>query len=397
MQSKTIIDLLSNETCRQFIGEHIKDDVKKLVLGAHRYANIDVKALASLILLYRKAELKLPEHYMAMAALNDKSYEQATSEAVALYKAGIMGLQNKTVINLTGGLGVDDWAMVKYASRIDSCETDEDIHNMAVYNIGLFGNYKIKRHLTDGIGFINECEKADIIYADPDRRSGAGKKFRIEDSVPDILPLMDLMLNKAHEVWIKLSPMADITYVEKLFPSLKKIYVIAWLGEVKEILINCAGSGSQEIKKVAVNIGSNEIFCFEKQKNNQVPNYENEGKYLFEPNRAIIKAGLSSEYALFSNVSMLSPQSNFFISDLLPANFQGRKFEVIKQLPYKPRIIKEYLKSQKIIQANITIRNFRETAEMLRTRFRLNDGGNHTLCFTTDKAGIGWLYHCVLI
>ncbi len=397
MQSKTIIDLLGNETFRHFIGEHIKDDVKKLALGSNKYKGIDIKALSTLIALYQKARLKLPEHYTVLAALNDKSYEQSTSEAVANYKAVIMQVNNKHIINISGGIGIDDWAMAKYASHIDSCDKDEDIHNMAVFNINLFNIQNIKRHLGDGIGFVKEHEPVDIIYADPDRRPNTGRMFRIEDSEPDIFSNMALLLGKAEEVWIKISPMADITYLEKSFPFLNKLYVIAWLGEVKEILICCKKIKTNQILKAAVNIGSKEIYYFEKQKL-MAPlarsEYSNSGIYLYEPNRAIIKAGLCYEYAQSCGLKMLAPQSLFFISDLLIENFQGRRFEVIERIWYKPRVIKDYLKTLKIIQANITIRNFRETTDELRKRFRLNDGGNHYLCFTTDNEEVSWLYHC---
>ena len=175
MQSKTIIDLLSNETFRQFIGLHIKEDVKKLALTAKKYKEIDVKAASSLISLYQKAELKLPEHYKMLAALNNKSYEQSTSEAVAKFKAGIMQLENKCIINITGGLGIDDWAMANYALKIDCCDTDKEIHDMAVFNIGLFKNTNITRHFTDGLDFVKNHEPVDIIYADPDRRPNSGR------------------------------------------------------------------------------------------------------------------------------------------------------------------------------------------------------------------------------
>ena len=394
MQSKTIIDLLSNETFRKFIGLHLKEDVKKLALNAKKYTGIDIKAASALISLYQKAELKLPEHYKALAALNNKSYEQSTSEAVAKYKAQIMQIENKCIINITGGLGIDDWAMANYALKIDSCETDVVIHNVGVYNSNLFNNTNITRHFIDGIAFVKNYDPVNIIYADPDRRPNSGRMFRLEDSEPDVLSNMPLLLGKASEVWIKISPMADISYLQRSFPSLNKLYVIAWLGEVKEILICCTKIKTDEIKTVAVNITPKQIYTYEKPKIVILPRYNNFGKYLYEPNRAIIKAGLSAEYSQTTGLPMLSSKSNFFISDKRYIPFQGRAFEIIERIHYKPRFIETYLKTQKIVQANITIRNFRETTEQLRKRFGLKDGGNDYLCFTTDTAGESWLFHC---
>lgn len=394
MQSKTIINLLCNETITNFIGQRINDDVKKMALEAKKYADIDFKALLTLISLYQKAELKLPEHYKKRAALNAKSYEQSTSETIANYKANIMLLTNKRVINVTGGIGIDDWAMAKYASHIDSCEIDEDIHQMAVYNIDLFKNKNIERHLLDGIEFVKNSNKTDIIYIDPDRRPNASRVFRIEDSQPNVLKNIKMLLEKADEVWMKISPMADITYLKISIPSIQKLYVIAWLGEVKEILICCSKKEIHDKKVIAVNVGSKKTTVFENQEKSKTVFFGNYGKYLYEPNRAIIKAGLGAQYASYMDLAMISKNSYFYISDIFKPDFDGRTFEIIEQLLYKPKTIKTYFEKNGIKQANITTRNFRETPEALKSRFKLKDGGNTTLCFTLDNEGQSWLFHC---
>ena len=91
---------------------------------------------------------------------------------------------------------------------------------------------------------------------------------------------------------------------------------------------------------------------------------------------------------------MISQNSYFFIADILKPDFDGRTFEIIERLLYKPKTIKIYLDKIGIKQANITTRNFRETPEELRSRFKLRDGGNTTLCFTIDNEGQSWLFHC---
>ncbi len=394
MQSKTIIDVLSNETISKFIQEHLKGDAKKLALATKKYPNYNLQVISSLISVLQKAEIKLPEHYKNLAAFNQKSYEQCTSEAVAIYKASIMGVKNKTIINLTGGIGIDDWAMSDHALKIDSCEIDHDIHSMAKYNLSLFNINNVTRHFGDGIAFIKTHETADILYVDPDRRPNTGRVFRIEDSEPDVISNMPLFLEKAEYVWLKLSPMADITYVLKSFPTTIALYVIAWLGEVKELLICCSNKSNAAVKKVAVNIGTKSLFAFEDHSNNPCVSFSNIGQYLYEPNKAIIKAELSADYATSCNLHLLSTNSHFFISDHLVPNFYGRTFKIIERLLYKPKTLKTYLAKNKIFQANITTRNFRESSEELKVRFRLKDGGATYLCFTIDQEGHNWLYHC---
>jgi len=394
VQSKTIIDLLRNDEVVKFIGLHINDDVKLLALEAHKHQNMDIKAISTLILLYQKAKLKLPEHYKNRAALAPKCYEQCTSEMVAKYKANIMDIKAKKIVNITGGLGIDDWAMSEYALQIDSCEIDSDIHDLAIFNNKKNNILNITRHLIDGIEYVKNLTKTDLIYADPDRRPAAAKVFKLEDSLPNILSNIDLLLSKADQVWLKISPMADITYLEKSISSIKKIYIIAWLGEVKEILVCCNSSDNLKKTLAAVNIGSEAISIFESNGGINSVAYGNSGNYLYEPNKAIIKAGLTAHYGSKIGLKMISVNSHFFISDFLVEGFYGRTFDIIERLEYKPKLIKVYLEKNAIRQANITTRNFRETPELLKKRFKIKDGGAITLCFSIDSEGKSWLFHC---
>lgn len=399
MQSKTIIDLLNNEKTNHFIGEHINDDIKILALSGDRYPKIDIKAVSGIISLYQKAILKLPEHYKKRAAFNAKSYEQCTSEIVALFKSSIMDISGKSIINISGGIGIDDWAMAQTAEKIDSCDLDEEVHMMANYNIGLFGHHNIERHLIDGIKFIEDNSKTDIIYADPDRRPASKKVFRLEDCEPDILSHLNILIEKSDKLWLKISPMADISYIQKSLPTISKLYVIALMGEVKEILVCCEGKASvtkeERLEEVyAVNIGINKTHIFKKRENAAPPGYSNAGKYLYEPNKSIIKAGLSADYAEYLKIEMLDSNSHFLISDQHMFDFQGRTFQIIIKILYKPKLIKEYLETESISKVNIITRNFRETTDDLWKRFKLKVGGDVYLCFTTDSQNQCWMYHC---
>ncbi len=398
MQSKTIIDLLGNAYSFQFIDEHIKDNAEKLALNASKYTNIDVKAAASLIFLYQKAALKLPEHYNIRAALNFKSYEQSTSEKVAIFKSNLMESEGKSIINLTGGLGVDDWALSKKALRIDSCDTDPDIHELAVFNLKLFGINNVKRHNEDGISFLKNHPGADIIYVDPDRRPGGGRIFRMEDCTPDVISNLDLLKSKAGKVWIKLSPMADISYIRRSIPGISQLWAISLMGEVKEILVCCesAGEANQSVscQIAAADVNSEEIDIYKKRETSETPSFSNSGKFLYEPGSAIIKAGLSADYAGFLNVSMPGISSHLFISNSKLKTFIGRSFEIINRMEYKPKQLVSQLARLGIKKANVTTRNFRESVAELRKRFKLSDGGEDYLFFTTDSEKKAWVFFC---
>ena len=80
-----------------------------------------------------------------------------------------------------------------------------------------------------------ELPEADLIYADPARRSAAGRKvFLLEDCTPDILTLLPMLLRKAPAVLLKLSPMADLAMLAgRLGAALREIHVVESDGEAR--------------------------------------------------------------------------------------------------------------------------------------------------------------------
>lgn len=397
MQSNTIINLLRNDETSKFIGLHLNDDAKKLAFDANKYKNIDIKSISTLISLYQKAKKKLPEHYKTLAALNSKAYEQCTSEIVAIVKAEIMETNDKIIINISGGLGIDDWAFSKNAKFIFSCDTDSEINDLAKFNIEKFSIKNIKRILSDGIEYIDNVDYSDIIYADPDRRINIKKTFKLEDCSPNILNNIEKLLDKTQKLWIKVSPMADLSYLKNKIPQIDRIFVIALAGEVKEILLSCNKNIVSKTQITAVSISNDKVLKFAEYGTLPQNKIKSKGKFLYDPCNSILKAGLILQYAGFLKLNLISIKSNLYVSDGLIKEFQGKIFEIISIHNYKPAKIKEYLMLSGIKSANITSKNFIEKAENLWIRYKLKTGGNDYLYFTTDFENCKLMYHCRLI
>ena len=196
------------------------------------------------------------------------SLEQCSSSATALYKANLAGqaaaaappdpadptidttkdaelnpgavaadVPLGTVLDLTGGLGVDSWAFAQVAERVVYFERSEELAAAAGRNFQRLGAGNIDVRC-ETVTPQTELPEADLIYADPARRDAAGRKvFLLEDCTPDILTLLPLLLRKAPAVLVKLSPMADLAMLaERLGPALREIHVVECDGEVKELL-----------------------------------------------------------------------------------------------------------------------------------------------------------------
>ena len=116
-------------------------------------------------------------------------------------------------------------------------ERDAALAEAAGRNCSALGISNIEFHCEE-IGPASELPECDLIYADPARRSGLGRKlFRLGDCSPDIGVLAPLLLRKAPALMVKLSPMADISVLRESFGErLKEVHVVAVGGEVKELL-----------------------------------------------------------------------------------------------------------------------------------------------------------------
>jgi hypothetical protein len=63
-------------------------------------------------------------------------------------------------------------------------------------------------------------------------------------------------------------------------------------------------------------------------------------------------------------------------------SFPGRIFEIERAIPYHKIEMKNYLENRK---TNITTRNFPESVENIRKKWKIKEGGNQYCFFTTDE------------
>jgi len=62
--------------------------------------------------------------------------------------------------------------------------------------------------------------------------------------------------------------------------------------------------------------------------------------------------------------------------------FYIQLFEIENSIPYHKIEMKKFLEGTK---SNITVRNFPETVESIRKKWKIKDGGNQYCFFTTDE------------
>jgi hypothetical protein len=182
-------------------------------------------------------------------------------------------------------------------------------------------------------------------------------------------------------VLLKTSPLLDISSGLKQLKNVKAIHVVAVENDVKELLWVLHSSPINEIAIHTVNFkkGKKELYEFTWSEEKSISlNYTQPLNYLYEPNTAVLKAGAFKMVAKDHKVSKLNPHSHLYTSSNL-VEFPGRRFKIEEVIDFN----KKRLKNISNTKANITVRNFPENVANIRKRYRIKDGGDTYLFFTT--------------
>lgn len=368
---------------QEFIIQNTGVDLTKLALQKNPFPEADWIVILNQIEARSKAKEKLPTWFSAANIIYPSkiSVEQTSSEKTAAYKADL--ISGETLVDLTGGFGVDDYYFSKKFKAVTHCEINEDLSEIVKHN---FNQLEIKNctfYAGDSIHLLEKSDqKYDCIYIDPSRRNDAkGKVFMLKDCLPNVPELLDFYFEKADSILIKTAPLLDISAGLSELKNVKNIHVIALENEVKELLFEIHKNYSSEIKLKTANILKETTETFEFVLGEiSFPIYDFPQKYLYEPNSAIMKSGGFDEVSAVFQINKLHKHSHLYSSENL-IDFPGRRFEIQKVIPYNKNEMKNELANQ---QANITTRNFPETVENIRKKWKIKNGGNLYCFFTTD-------------
>lgn len=474
------------DSLSEFIREHYGDDPDRLALQKAKWPEIDVAAAVSTLLsrrkLYRKAPLWATTDGLVLP--RTLSAEQCSGEAAARHKAlairNFLGEQPWRIADLTGGLGVDCLEFSNVAEAVLYNEMLPELAEAAEHNFRVLGARNIEiscfeaspvtlggaamrttnagNDVPKGNG-IKECDKSnegvgyyegvlrerlerfhpDVIFLDPARRDGCGKKvFLLEDCSPDILKIKDILLEIAPVLALKLSPMADISMVlERLGNECRELQIIESGGECKELLVlmrrNVQASGQQGgclIRVYNLDAGNldagdldagnldagnindrkdSPVFEFHRDEENDCtgPHLTDAaeivpGALLFEPGKALMKAGCFRLIGQRFGASALGRDTHYYIlrentPDTATAtssatnissatgreHFGGRRclkdsgklFRILDIAEMSGKALKEFGKRHP--EAEVTARNVRMTSEELRRRLGCKPSGRH--------------------
>ncbi len=375
--------LLTKEI-QSFIVQHTDADVAALALQKNKFPDTDWTAILNQIGARQKAKTKLPTWFKSENILYPSkiSVEQTSSEKTAAYKAALVS--GEMLIDLTGGFGVDDFYFAQKVTQVIHCEINAELSAVVKHNFKILKAINIECITGDSTLVLQKLnQKPDWIYIDPSRRNEAkGKVFMLKDCLPNVPELLDFYFESTSNIMIKTAPILDITAGLSELKFVREIHCVAVDNEVKELLWILGKNHTESVKMVTVNLikDQTQSFVFELNTNEKPVAYDLPKQYLYEPNAAIMKSGGFDEITAQFDVEKLHQHSHLYTSDK-QIEFPGRIFRIEQSIGYNKTEMKEFLENKK---ANITTRNFPDSVEIIRKKWKIKDGGNLYCFFTTD-------------
>lgn len=374
-----MFDHLLQKEVQEFIKD-FKQELARLAFSGSPFTDVSTKELLQQIESRQKAKTKLPTWFTTPGIIYPAKLhlEQTSSEATAIYKQNLV--TGKTLADITGGFGIDSYYFAQTFAQVHHFEIQQHLCDIVSHNLQHLPNNSFTSQSKDGLKAI-EDKTFDVIYADPSRRHDSkGKVFFLEDCEPNIPKNLDYLLQRCNTLLVKTSPMLDISVALKALHSVANIHIVALHNEVKEVLwtLSKGQTKTPEIHTVNITKAGVQNFKFSWNTAAQL-SLSAPLKYLYEPNAAILKSGAFNHMCGAFKLLKLHKHSHLYTSQDL-VDFPGRRFKIEKVLPYSKKQMRHGIDFDK---ANISTRNFPETVARLQEKWKLQQGGNRYLFFTT--------------
>lgn len=390
----------------EFVECHADDDPSKLRLEWHGHdPGFDIDFAVIQIECRRKFRHKLPSLVSEREFLFPSvvAGEQSTNEVVSRYHVSLIDSPISSVIDMTAGLGVDAISFARMGLEVEAVEIENFKEECLRHNASILGLKNLRTVSGDSTELYRSAnfKAGTVVFIDPHRRDTAGGRvFGLKDCLPDVTELLPNWRGENIRVYLKLSPMLDIDRTIKDLPGVTRIWAVCYKGECKEILVevDLADKSRDSMEQegnhgpliTSVDLDDNgiisEFSCSHEFSKVQAPILRDSeeieaGHYLYVPSAGMMKLGAwGAICARFPGLMKLSGSTPLFTSMWYYRSFPGRVLRIESTLGSSD------LKKMKGMQMNVIARNFPLTADQLRKKAAVKDGG--PLWLVGAKTGI---------
>jgi len=339
-----------------------------------------VAAALSQAELRRRAVPKFGELAERMYFTHD-GLEQATRHSVATHRAGrLQAAITQSAIDLGCGIGGDLLAFAR--AGITTAGVDLDPVRVAVARANLAA-FELAGAVQEADATQVDPSPFDVAFADPARRSARGRSFDVDDWTPSWSFVERLLTGDA---CVKVAPGIP----HDLVPHGVEAEWVSHHGEVKEAAL-WSGRLATTDRRATV-IGESGLATLTDEDTPPLGtggvDVRAVGEYLYEPDGAVIRAGLVTAVAAGVNGGLVDEHIAYVTSDESFRTPFARGYRVIEELPYREKQLRAALRERGVGRLTIKKRGVDVVPEQLRKRLDLH-GEQEATIVLTRVAGSG--------
>jgi SAM-dependent methyltransferase len=305
-----------------------------------------------------------------------QALEQASGEVIARYRARRFGAC-RHVADLGCGLGGDAIGLAE-VSEVTLIDRDPVRLALADHNLSVYGRRPRATLAADLLEV--PPPPADGLWFDPARRGQGRRLFHVDDYVPP--------LNRVHEwarrtpaIGVKISPGVDLS---ELQPYLAEREFISEGGELKECVL-WFGPLATARRRATVLPGGHSLTAGDEA---TLPaGVRTPGRYLYEPDPAVLRAGLVRELGAQLSAEQIDAEIAFLTSDRAMATPFATVFAIEDVLAFQLKRLRAHLRTRGIGRVTVKKRGSPIAPEDLMRQLRLNGEGLERTLILTQIAG----------
>jgi SAM-dependent methyltransferase len=341
-------------------------------------------AALSQVQLRVRAVAKFGDDALRMYFVPD-ALEQATRPRVAAHRASrLAAYAPASVVDLGCGIGGDLVAFARAGLTVAGVDLDPlrvEVARANLAALGLPGAVEVADSTTLGLdGF-------GAVFADPARRTSSGRVFDVNGWTPSWEFVLGLFERAAI---VKVAPGIP----HDLVPTGVEAEWVSEAGDVKEAALwSPALATARRRATVIPSSGGLASITEEDDPFDGVAErpVREVGGFLYEPDGAVIRAGLVTAIAAGVEGGLLDEHIAWVTSDKPFRSPFARSYRVVEELPYREKQLKAALRERGIGRLAIKPRGVQVVPEQLRKRLALN-GDNEGTLVLTRVAGAGTAY-----
>ena len=366
--------LLAAATAAEGTPFQVQKRLREVSIGSTDEKAERVAAALGQVELRRRAAAKLGDDAARMYFTRD-GLEQATRARVARHRAARVALGGPSVVDLTCGIGGDLVAFARAGLTTAGIDLDPlrvEIARANLTALGLGGAVQVGDATTLDVAIFGTA------YADPARRGARGRSFHADDWTPPWTFVESLMTRRA---CVKVAPGIP----HSLVPDGAEAEWVSDEGEVKEAALWSPVLASAARRATVIGRGGLATLTEDDDPGAEVGGV---GAFLYEPDGAVIRAGLVTAVAAGVQGHLLDRRIAYVSGDSAYRSPFARGYRVIEELPYREKQLRAALRERNVGTLTIKKRGVDVAPEQLRQRLGLR-GDEAVTIVLTRVAGEG--------